>query len=170
MKRLLAGLTLLGFLAGCVAEENMEPTENEILVVRIPRKKIANYLLTDGIKFYQEGQKITLLVPANIIYQKGSSNDNIKAEQIYTNITKFINTYRVEKLTITGGSHGSESNFTKDFAENRAQIFANNLRRHGLKVPLILSKGEALKELQGFQGYKLGEYLRLEFRFLRVLV
>lgn len=163
-------LTLLAMISGCVSEEYAQDDANEVLIVRVPRKKLANYLLDDGIKFYQQGQTITLLVPANVIYLQGSSNEQIRAKQVYSDIVKYLNTYRIEKLEITAGSYGSSGNFAKDFAENRAQIFASNIRRYGLNTPIILTKGEVSDKLNGKQGYGLSDYIILEFRFLRVLV
>lgn len=167
IKRLLVMfLSLMMF--GC--EQSQDEKPNDLLVVRVPRKKIINSLIKDDINFYQQGQTITLIIPASKLFNRSTLNDVYRSQQVYKHVAKVINTYRVETLKIESNVLGSDSDFAKDFSSRRAQIVQENLVRHGAKAAVVLSRGNSRKEIKSYNTIDNGDYIKIEFRYLRIIV
>ena len=155
-------------LFGCAQSQDQK--NNDLLVVRVPRKKIINSLIKDDVNFYQQGQTITFIIPATKLFTKGSLNDVYKSEQLYKHLAKAINTYKVETLNIESNTLGADSDFAKDFSNRRAQIVQEKLVRDGLKAAVVFSSGKSTKEIKSYNTIDKGDYIKIEFRYLRIIV
>lgn len=167
IKRLLV-MFLPIMIFGC--EQNQDEKTNDILVVRVPRKKIINSLIKDDINFYQQGQTITLIIPAAKLFTRSTLNDVYRSQQVYKDVAKVINTYNVETINIESNILGSDSDFAKDFSSRRAQIVQENLVRYGAKSAVVLSTGNTVKEQNSYNVKYQDDYIKIEFRYLKILV
>lgn len=169
MKLRIILITILMFAFGCAQEDQAEQA-NEILIVRVPRKQLINDLLKQDVQFYQQGQTMTFLVPVDKLFVKNTANESYNDAKIYTSLAKVLNTYRIETIDISAHVHGISSPIAKDYARNLAQTFTENLVRHGIKANNVLTKGIVHKELTEGSVKYMGNYFKIQFRYLRILV
>lgn len=161
-------LTAIVMLFGC--SDSMEEKTNDLLVVRIRRKAMINDLFKSDIKFYQQGQTITMIIPGDKLIKPRTTVETLKAGSILRDVTNIINTYRIEKLNIEWHIVGTSDKISADYANALSQKIEDEMTNQGLKVPLIMSRGLIDKEFKGAYGMQLRNYVKLEFRFLKILV
>ena len=160
---------LLGIsLYGCSAEQS--ENSNDILVVRVPRKILLNNLVKDEINLYQEGQTITFLVPADKLFERNTSQSVIRSNIIYSDLARVLNSYRIENISITAYDRGENARHAGVFNRKRAQIVMSSLVRNGLKAPVLLTNSKLTTNSDSRYGIKLKSYIKIKFRYLKVLV
>jgi hypothetical protein len=165
--RFLTCVLLALYLLGCSDNSDIG---NNILVERVPRKILVNDLIKSGMSFYQEGQTISIIVPYDKLFLNSSSASTINSSEAYKDLVSVINTFRVENLQVSAISRRTDTNYDSDIVRNRSQAAMSNLKRYGLKAPVTLSKGELFADTDSQFGLNLDGYIKIEFRYLRILV
>lgn len=165
--RFLTCMLLALYLMGC--SDNTD-VRNSILVERVPRKILVNNLINSGMSFYQQGQTISIIVPYDKLFLRSSSVGTINSAETYKDLVRAINTFRIENLQVSAISRRTGATYDPDVVRNRSQAAMANLKRYGLKAPVTLSRGELFGDTNSNFGLNLDGYIKIEFRYLRILV
>lgn len=154
----------------CSCSDIVSEESNELLVVRVERKTIAKDLIKSGVSYYQQGQTVTLTVPSDKLFKPGTTVSRVRSDRYYKDIVALINSYRVEKVEIQSHLMADKSSLNKDYSRTQAQMVQESLKTNGINAGIVVSKGMIDSMAKGKYGLNKENYIKIQFRFLRILV
>lgn len=146
LKCLQAGSVILLFLilSGCSSsvKKVYSPKCQQLML----QYKLAHKLERLGIHVVRLGDTVTLYLPADHYFQRGSNN--LFSTGDFPTVIQFLNAYTTEDIQVRGYQHtGTDETRNLALSRDRAQKMADYFVQHGLDTRLISAQGYGCRDI-----------------------